>query len=828
VSRARPLCRPAAALVAAATGLLLYGSPALAAEGHGFTGSFDGSPGTELLHPWGIDVDGAGGIVLVADAGHSEVARFNLAGVPAEFTSLKSNELTGEGAPSPFAGETTGVSDAPGGGDVYVADMENNVVDVFSSAGKYISQITGAGTPQGPFSGPFQVRVSPSSGDLWVIDIGHDTVDEFKPEEAGKKFSYLTQVEASGLAEPLSLLVDLAVDSAGDLYVAGENTATGQFQVDKFNASGVFQDVIDPKGGTSVAVDTSTTPNDVYVLEGGEKPISAFEATSTTGIPYEEFSSPEGHSLQNIGVASTSHTVYATDYSGDLVDLFALGPKPPAPETLKAEPVAAFTATLHGTLNPKGVKTSYYFAYNTHGSCHGGPTTAVEEGGEGSVAEEEAAEVAGLEPNTQYTFCFVAKGAFGSTFGPAKTFTTLGAPPIVSSDSASAITATDAELSASINPENEETGYSFEYATSDTVLLEGHGTSVKGAPPAALLPAVFEERPAGPVDLADGLLPGTTYFFRAAAENQASEEAGEPAYGPVEEFTTPAATPILSLGQAEGVTRTTARISGTVNPRGGASSYHVRYISQAGYEAALAEGAPDPYTLGRNTQEAELPAGNTAVPIALSVEELTPSTTYELELVATNSAGTETGPTTTFTTSPPTPPLVTTGSSENIGVFSATITGTVNTQGLQSTPSFQFATTPDEGPLLPATVTSTSTGIQSIAIAFSGNLQPATTYYYRAIATSEDGTSYGTEQTFTTAGMTPAFPTVTLPALIPYETISQIETKEHHSNQPALTRKQELEKALKVCRKKPKKQQATCRRQAEKHYGTTTKHNNKK
>lgn len=332
-------------------GLALASAPALAA--HAFSSSFTGSPGTPVNEPLGIYVDGAAGAVLVGDLGNDTVDQFNLAGAPKSFSSLSSNMITGVGAPQLFA-QVIGVADAPGGGDIYAVDATNNVVDVFNPAGEYVSQLTGEGSPAESFSKPVEVRVDPSTKDVWVVDKENNVVDEFAPEEEGKKFKYVTQITPSSLAEPLIDLQDVAVDSEGGVYVGGlvVEGAVERFQTDKFKSTGAFEAVFDPAGGNSVTVDTSTTPNDVYVLEGPGNLIGEFEATSATGVPSEQFEAPEANELRDIAVDSTTHSVYATDLGHNLVDIFtASGGGPKFALTVKK------TGTGEGTVtsSPPGI-----------------------------------------------------------------------------------------------------------------------------------------------------------------------------------------------------------------------------------------------------------------------------------------------------------------------------------------------------------------------------------------------------------------------------------------------------------------------------------------
>ncbi len=94
------------------------------------------------------------------------------------------------------------------------------------------------------------------------------------------------------------------------------------------------------------------------------------------------------------------------------------------------------------------------------------------------------------------------------------------------------------------------------------------------------------------------------------------------------------------------------------------------------------------------------------------------------------------------------PPSVTTNAASSIATGSATLNGNLSSLGTAGSVgvSFQYGTTTSYGS---TTTVQTKTTTGTFSSALSG-LTPGTTYHYRAMATG-DGTSYGLDQTFTTA-----------------------------------------------------------------------------
>ena len=264
-----------------------------------------------------------------------------------------------------------------------------------------------------------------------------------------------------------------------------------------------------------------------------------------------------------------------------------------------------------------------------------------------------------------------------------------------------------------------------------------------------------------------------------------------------------------------------------MTPQGLPTTYHFAYVSQATYQTPLehGEGPSNPYAQGRNTYETTLEGSDyTPHPVSVTLEELAPGTTYHYELIATNELGSSASSDGTFTTLPPTPPLVTTGSAENVAQQSATITGTVDTRGLQTSIQFELGSTPYAGAVEPATATSSSGSVEAIIATFNNDLLPGTTYYYRAVATNQDGTSYGEEKSFTTGSFPATFTVPVTPTLIPYPTLAELNAKEAReapkvkATKP-LTKAEKLNKALKTCRRKPKRKRDACRRQGKRRFG---------
>ena len=403
----------------------------------------------------------------------------------------------------------------------------------------------------------------------------------------------------------------------------------------------------------------------------------------------------------------------------------------PTPATEAVTAPTATTATFNGHLTPLNptVPTQYHFSYNLStggGACTGEHETGAVEAGTSATPGTEAkatTSVGGLQPHHEYTVCLVTSNASGSQEGSPVHFMTAPVPLEITGESVSGVTPSEATLEAKVNPNNRKTTYTFEYATNPaltgaTVLtgaaLEGFGPQTASVPTGAVLTV------------------GETYYYRVVVKN---EEISEVVDGTIQSFT-PNGAPLVGAGEARSITDTSAAITGTVNPAGVETKYHVVYVDAAEYEPGAA-GGRSPYSNGGSTLEASAGAGNTAVAVApLEVSELQPGTTYDYAFVATNSVGTEIGPNATFTTVA-TLPILSGVSVSAVTQSAATISATLEPRGLITSWRLELGTTPGSLLFQSGAGSSDSPGAESIVVN-AGSLSPGTTYYYKFIAINSD------------------------------------------------------------------------------------------
>jgi len=173
----------------------------------------------------------------------------------------------------------------------------------------------------------------------------------------------------------------------------------------------------------------------------------------------------------------------------------------------------------------------------------------------------------------------------------------------------------------------------------------------------------------------------------------------------------------------------------------------------------------------------------------------------------------------TFTTSPATPPILSGVAVSGVTQSAATISATLNPQELATRYELQLGATP--GQLQPI-AGGQATSVTPLSLS-AGSLSPSTTYYYKLVAVGPDGT-VEPEGSFTTAPGPAGAASGSLPALIPYQSIAELDAKEAKEDKgiattKSLTNKEKLAKALKVCKRdKSKSKRQKCEKQAHAKY----------
>lgn len=498
-----------------------------------------------------------------------------------------------------------------------------------------------------------------------------------------------------------------------------------------------------PKATTTDATEISSTS---AVLHGTANP----NGNNTNAyFQYQPFcvmcSAPSSAAGQNVGSGTSPVTVntkltglksgtkylyrmcatssYGTSY-GDYKTFFT--PSKPAVTTYDAANIGTHAATLKGSVNPSGLDTMYYFEFGETASY--GTKKSQVYAGKGTDPTPVSLDLPNsFTPGKLYHYRIVASNTMGVSYGEDKTFTAEKLiAPSAATGNAMDITLSAATLNGVVNPHNDQTMWHFEYrkAGAEWKKTDNAGANVENN--WDIKAKIWS------------LDPDTTYYYKLVATNGGGTTTGEE-----KTFKTAAlALPTAATGPAKNVTKSSATVTGTINPNDTPTSYWFWYGTSTQYA-------------NHTTGQIGL-TGKNDISVSADLIGLAPNTTYYYRISASNIKGSVEGENKTFKTADVSQlPAVNTSQARNVQATSATIGGTVNPNGLNTTYYFQYGTTPSYGSTAPATPQSAGNGTNAVSVSTALlGLKANTTYYYRLAAVNGAGTSYGMNMTFKTTSST--------------------------------------------------------------------------
>ena len=199
--------------------------------------------------------------------------------------------------------------------------------------------------------------------------------------------------------------------------------------------------------------------------------------------------------------------------------------------------------------------------------------------------------------------------------------------------------------------------------------------------------------------------------------------------------------PSATTAAASNVNLTSATLNGKITPNNAATT------------ASFDFGVTLSYGQTVTATPASIAATATATAITATKSGLNCGTTYHYRAKGVNSLGTGLGADQSFTTTtcPIEFPVVTTAAASNVTQTSATLNGSVTSNGVAATVNFEFGTTTTYGQTVVAIPAQVYSATAVAVTAAKTGLVCGTIYHYRVKAVSSSGTGYGTNQTFTTA-----------------------------------------------------------------------------
>jgi len=563
----------------------------------------------------------------------------------------------------------------------------------------------------GSFTNVQGLTVDQATGDVYVFDAGTESILKF--DAAGNPVNF-TETGTNAIKESggagggeNQIAVSSSGPSAGDIYVAHGRS------VQIFNAAGAnvgeLNEADEAEGhpwGESCGVAVDGAGN-VYVGLYSEK-VNKYTPTGEPVTNANYVATMSGlRSVCNLAVDSEGN-VYAATYNGGVSkydpmqfgSLAATGTEvDETGNTLAIDPETSDVYIDEGSQNGQVAQ------YNPAGSLIG-HIGAGELKGSIGVAVKSGGDL------------YVGNGSgrvdiFGANFV---------VEPDVTPLAATSLKKTTAKLNGSVNPDGTavsacefeygpEVG-DYEYTTACTQALPLTGESPV---------AVSAET--------SGLTSATTYHYRLAATNENGTN-----HSADRTFTTSSAVDGLSTGPAEDITPSSAKLTGSLAPDGEDAHYYFEYATDSFFE--------DPST-------SPLPPGTDAgsasetVAAQTTLSGLAANTTYDYRIVGVNAAGTSRGEDATFTTTGPA--RVIAEAPESVGHTGVTVKAQVYPDGFDTIYHIEYGEAASYGASTPAVDLGAgeAPGEPQEPVSISAelsSLRVGTTYHYRVVAVSSQGT----------------------------------------------------------------------------------------
>src|SRR3989344_703499 len=281
---------------------------------------------------------------------------------------------------------------------------------------------------------------------------------------------------------------------------------------------------------------------------------------------------------------------------------------------------------------------------------------------------------------------------------------------------------TTAVVTGRVTPNGAFTSYWYEYGTTASFGNKTAGQTIGSGWAAIPAPGYIT-----------GLVKDTTYYFRLVGENQFGRVAGTQ-YSFRTTLNTPppvGSAPTVRTTAGNGISRTSANLNGQVTPN--------RAMTQFWFEYGKSPN------LGQTSALVSVGDGTAVVPASLSLSALDPLTTYYFRLNAQNQFGTINGAILNFKTAGPaagSAPSATTRNASSVNETSATLRGSVDPNGLETTYWFEYSSDSLLGSVLTKTTAQKSAGAGNTPVAVEediSGLNGKTTYYFRLVAQSSAG-----------------------------------------------------------------------------------------
>ncbi len=295
-----------------------------------------GTAGTgtgQMQRPFGVAVDKSGN-VWVADRENNCVQVYSPGGtLLRQFGSKYGAPGSGNGQFSDPRG--IAISSA---GNVWVTDLANKRVQEFNEKGEFIRSVTYAGgvLGQGKMAEPYAVATGPEEM-LWVTDIGSHRVYQFK--ENGTFVQAISSVGPLLQEVSLTSPVGIATDRFGNAYVS-ENSTNQVLEIDpsgkyvnKFGSTGTGQSQFKSVNGLAIAAS-----GNIFAADGENNRVEEFKPDGTFLREFASLGSESKQLKEPRGIATgPENSLYVADAGNHRIARWTHADKDPQSGAAKVE-----------------------------------------------------------------------------------------------------------------------------------------------------------------------------------------------------------------------------------------------------------------------------------------------------------------------------------------------------------------------------------------------------------------------------------------------------------------------------------------------------------
>ncbi|WP_028582757.1 cadherin-like domain-containing protein [Desulfogranum japonicum] len=203
--------------------------------------------------------------------------------------------------------------------------------------------------------------------------------------------------------------------------------------------------------------------------------------------------------------------------------------------------------------------------------------------------------------------------------------------------------------------------------------------------------------------------------------------------------------PTATTNAASAVSSSGATLNGSINANNASTAVTFEYGTDTNYGNSV-------------TADQSPVTGSSGTAVSKAITGLLPGQTYHFRVVGVSAVGNTNGNDQSFTT-PATAPSATTNAASSLTASGARLNGNITANGASTTVTFEYGTTTGYGSTVTADQ-SPVTGNASTAVSKTiTGLTYGQTYHYRVVGTNSQGTTNGTDQSFTITNIAPTVTT---------------------------------------------------------------------